>query len=107
MFALAAVVVAWSILVMRRAGTTIEPGGTPSAPVSNGPFCHSRNPMYLALLLALAAFAPLLDSRWLIATALLLLLLLDSLVIPREEQLLLKLFGAEVTAYCRRVRRWL
>ena len=105
-FATAAALAAWAIRVMRRAGTTIQPGGTPDALVSDGPFRRSRNPLYVALVLALAAFAPLLDSLWFAGAAILLFAVIDRRVIPREERLLSALFGCEYAAYGKRVRRW-
>lgn len=96
-----------ALTLMRRAGTTYDPVGTPTVLVTAGPFRYSRNPLYLALLLTLAAFAALLNSVWLILAMPVLFLLLNTLVIPREEATLNQLFGAAYAGYCGRVRRWL
>lgn len=75
--------------------------------VTTGVYRFSRNPMYLAMLLLLAAW-----GLWLgnIASWLLLPLsvwLLNTLQIKPEERVLRARFGREFEDYARRVRRWL
>ena len=91
---------------MKRAGTNIRPDQPTLAIVTDGPFRWTRNPLYLALLCALAGFGWLLDSAWMLLLVPVLALLLDRLVIVREEARLLAQFGDDYRAYCRRVRRW-
>jgi len=61
----------------------------------------------MALLLILGAVAMVFDSLWFILLIPLLMVLLSSMVIPREERALATAFGSQYTDYCRRVRRWL
>lgn len=97
----------WGLLTFRRAGTTHEPNGQAMALLTTGPFRFSRNPLYLALTAFLAGFGLMLDSAWVLMGAPVLALLLDRLVIPREEARLGAQFGEAYQAYLRRVRRWL
>jgi protein-S-isoprenylcysteine O-methyltransferase Ste14 len=103
---LAAVLAAWGIWVMKRHGTAIEPGRIPTRLVTTGPFRFTRNPLYLALLLVFTGLAIMTNSMWLALGVGGLLLLLDRLVVAREEGVLTRAFGAEFSAYLARVRRW-
>ena len=98
---------AWGLWTFKQQGTTHEPNGVASALLTTGPFRWTRNPLYLALSCCLAGFGFLLDSAWLLGLTPLLILLLDRLVIVREEVRLRTQFGNEYVAYARRVRRWL
>lgn len=97
----------WGLLTFRRMGTTPEPNGVASALLTTGPFRWSRNPLYVGLSTLLACFGLLLDSAWMLFLVPVLVLLLDRLVIVREEARLRTQFGEAYEAYCRRVRRWL
>ena len=96
------------IVAFRRARTTVNPlkPDAASALVSGGVYRATRNPMYLGLLVTLIGWA-----AWLSNPAALLFLPIFVLYINRfqivpEERALLKLFGAEYTAYRRSVRKW-
>ena len=107
LFLAAGLLAVWAVVVMTRHRTTVEPGRVPTTLVSSGPFRFSRNPIYLAFVLMCASIGVIIDSAWLPVTAALLLLLLDRLVIAREEVVIAAEFGEEYAAYRRRVRRWL
>jgi len=96
----------WGVLTFKRQGTTPDPNGVASALLTTGPFRWSRNPLYLALSSTLAWFGLLLDSAWMLLLTPVLVLLLDRLVIAREEIRLRTQFGEAYRAYTRRVRRW-
>ncbi len=97
----------WGLLTFKRRGTTHEPNGVASALLVTGPFRWSRNPLYVALSALLAGFGFLLDSGWILGLVPALVLLLDRLVIVREELRLRAQFGDDYQAYTRHVRRWL
>ncbi|MCE1205194.1 MAG: isoprenylcysteine carboxylmethyltransferase family protein [Holophagaceae bacterium] len=97
----------WGLLIFRRMGTTPEPNGVASALLTSGPFRWTRNPLYLGLATLMVCFGILLDSAWVLGQAPVLVLLLDRLVIVREEARLRAQFGEAYEAYARRVRRWL
>ena len=107
LFALAVALGAWSLLLFRRAQTSPLPFGTPTALLTAGPFRRSRNPLYLALALALAGFAAVLDNGWILASVAVLLVALDRLIVPGEERRLRELFGERYLDYSGRVRRWI
>jgi protein-S-isoprenylcysteine O-methyltransferase Ste14 len=93
-----------------RAGTTANPMEPTrvSRLVVNGIYRHTRNAMYLALLLALIAWGVWLGNL----VALLLVagsfvLVMNRWQIQPEERALEALFGEEFRAYKRQVRRWL
>lgn len=92
-----------------RARTTVNPLQPQAASrlVTSGIYRHSRNPMYLALLLALLGW-----SAWLGNAAALLLiplfvLAMNRLQIRPEERALESLFGDAFRSYARKVRRWI
>ncbi len=107
LLAIAAGLGAWSIVLFHRERTTYLPFGAPQALLTAGPFRWSRNPLYVALGLALAGFAALLDNGWILICVPLLLCALNLFIIPGEEVRLREVFGASYVAYCARVRRWL
>ncbi len=97
----------WGIVEMKMRQTPIKPGLCPTRLVTTGPFRFTRNPLYLALLLVLAAIAIIKNSMWLVLGTGALLLLLDRYIVIREEAAIANAFGAEYSAYVARVRRWL
>lgn len=91
-----------------RSGTTIDPstpGGTTL--ITSGPNGITRNPMYLGLAGALAAYAIWRRSTLALIPAALLVLTLDRIQVPREEAVLRKRFGAEYERYVSSTPRWL
>lgn len=108
--ALVGVVIALAgVMAFRANKTTINPL-TPSASstvVSGGVYRFSRNPMYLGLLLALAACAIYLSNA---VAALLLpafIAYMNQFQIKPEERALLAKFGSQFAHYMGTVRRWL
>jgi protein-S-isoprenylcysteine O-methyltransferase Ste14 len=97
----------WGLLTFKRMGTTPEPNGVATALLTSGPFRWTRNPLYLGLAILLVCFGVLLNSAWMLGLTPVLVLLLDRLVIVKEEQRLRAQFGEEYEGYSRRVRRWL
>lgn len=91
----------------RRLRTPAEPWKPTARLATGGIYRYTRNPMYLALLLLLAAAGLLSDALWPLLALPLLGLTLQRGVVLREERYLARRFGAEYEAYRRRVRRWL
>ena len=93
----------------RGARTTVHPTRPEhsSALVTTGIYRRTRNPMYLALLLALLAFAALLGKVRSHALSAVIVLYIDRFQIGPEERVLRSLFGEEFERYCERVRRWI
>ncbi len=92
----------------RRSTTTVDPRYPERAStlVSGGVYRYTRNPMYLGMLLCLAALFIYLRS---LPTALLLpcfVLYMNRFQIAAEERAMAALFGEAYAAYRERVRRW-
>jgi protein-S-isoprenylcysteine O-methyltransferase Ste14 len=107
LFCAALALIGWALLALVKAGNDPRPDRPDAAMVASGPFRISRNPIYLGFLLAMAGFALRWGDLWgwlaLVAGH----LLLDRLVVAREEAYLSTRFGAAYDAYRGQVRRWL
>lgn len=99
--------IGWAVLVLVRAGNDPRPDRPDAAMVQAGPYRFSRNPIYLGLLVAMAGFALRWGDLWGWLALPLGHLLLDRLVVAKEEAYLATRFGAAYDAYRSRVRRWL
>ena len=98
---------AWALWLMARHRTALLPGGSTRTILDRGPFRVSRNPLYLGLIALDVALALLWPSFWALAfTPFGIWGLWWGAIVPEEHYLDAK-FGAEYTAYCGRVRRWL
>jgi protein-S-isoprenylcysteine O-methyltransferase Ste14 len=87
--------------------TTINPNGTTTTVVRNGPYRYSRNPMYLSLTLIYLAVNVALNAWWGLLLLIPLLVVVQKGIIEREEQYLTRKFGEEYLNYKAQVRRWL
>ena len=97
-----------SVYSFRKASTTILPAGRPTtAIVENGPYRFTRNPMYVAMSCAYIGLSLLLNTVWALLLLPMVVIVVDRLVIRREERYLADKFGEPYRAYCARVRRWL
>lgn len=90
-----------------RKGARAEPWRGTDVMVSGGIYRVTRNPMYLGFFLAYAGLALLLRSPAAGLMLIPLFLVMDRLVVAREEAYLARRFGAGYEAYRRKVRRWL
>ena len=95
------------IITFARAHTAIIPHKSASAMVTHGPYRFTRNPMYLGLTIVYLGTTLLMLSHWPLILLPLVLIALFVSVIRKEERYLTDAFGAEYTAYCGRVRRWI
>jgi protein-S-isoprenylcysteine O-methyltransferase Ste14 len=87
--------------------TTKDPYGQPAALVTIAPFTFTRNPMYLGLTIILFGFAIFFFSPAMLLAPLVFFVVIDRVIIPKEEQALERSFGSSYLDYQRRVRRWL
>lgn len=87
--------------------TTIIPHDRARSLVTFGPYRVTRNPMYVGLTLVYLGVCLLANTVWPVPFLALPLWVLETKVIPFEEQTLTQVFGSEYTAYAARVRRWL
>lgn len=92
-----------------RAHTTVNPHRPERAStlVTSGIFRVTRNPMYLALALALTALAVWIGFPWSLIGVAAFVVYIDRFQIRPEERVLTARFGDEYRKYQARVRRWL
>jgi protein-S-isoprenylcysteine O-methyltransferase Ste14 len=90
-----------------RSKTRAEPWRGASFLVAAGAYRFTRNPMYLGMVMAGLAVALGLSSIGAAVGALLAGLIVDRIVIRREEAYLTRHFGDDYRAYLTQVRRWL
>lgn len=94
-------------VTQKRAGTDPIPFNPSTCIVAHGPYRFSRNPMYIGLALWTLGIAFLVDCVWMLLAVPIGLVVIDRLVITREERYLERKFGEEYLNYKRRVRRWI
>jgi protein-S-isoprenylcysteine O-methyltransferase Ste14 len=96
-----------AMVSFRRAGTSMVPMNPTTALVTSGPYRFTRNPMYLGMAFLYVAFAFAFGVIWALAFLPPVLVIVDRLVIAREEPYLEREFGQAYRDYKARVRRWL
>ena len=107
-FVVAAALVIGAVLgALRRTATSTNPVDEPTALLASGPFALSRNPLYLAYVLAVLGCALASGSWAALLCPLVCFSVLNWLIIPIEERALRRAFGDEYERYRRSVRRWL
>ena len=94
-------------ITQKRAGTDPIPFNPSTRIVSHGLYRLTRNPMYLGFALCTFGLGILVDSVWMLLAVPIGLILIDRIVITREERYLERKFGEEYLSYKRRVRRWI
>lgn len=93
--------------LFRRLGTNVRPTQPTSLIATTGPYRWTRNPMYLGMALIYAALAIGLDGPIALALLPLVLIVIQTQVIAREERYLEAKFGDDYRRYKAEVRRWL
>lgn len=91
----------------RQAGTPAKPWQPTTGIVTDGVYAWSRNPMYLAMVLAYVAVAVAADSVITLVLVVPLVIVVQFGVILREERYLEGRFGHAYRNYKRSVRRWI
>lgn len=97
----------WGIVTFTRHDTAIIPNHPASLVVTAGPYKITRNPMYAGMTTLYLGGSFLLDTWWAFALLPVVVLIIDRQVIAREERYLSSAFGAEYSAYTKKVRRWI
>ena len=93
--------------IFLRRGTAIIPYKPASQLVTSGIYRWTRNPMYLALALIYAGIAVYLNALLALVLLPLVLAIIQTQVITREEAYLERAFGSQYIAYKKRVRTWI
>ncbi len=96
-----------SIMQFKKMKTTIHPFGNPSKLITTAAFSYSRNPVYLGLLLLLAAQSVYGNTVLGFSGMVAFFVVIDNVIIPKEEKLLKQLFKKDYTKYADTVARWI
>ncbi len=94
-------------VTQKWAGTDSIPFNPTTRIVAHGLYRFSRNPMYIGFALWTLGLAILVNSAWKLLAVPIGLVLVDRIIITREERYLERKFGEEYLHYRRHVRRWL
>ena len=106
--ALAGLAVAvWGFRTLKAAKTTIDVHKVSSTLVVGGPYGRSRNPLYVALILLYLGISLGFGLLWPLLTLVPAIVLVQILVVQREEARLEAWFGQDYMDYKARVRRWI
>jgi protein-S-isoprenylcysteine O-methyltransferase Ste14 len=92
--------------LFRRLHTNVKPSQPATTLVTSGLYRRTRNPMYLGMSLLYAGPALILDSILALLLLPIVLIVIQTQVIAREERYLEGRFGDDYRSYRQRVRRW-
>jgi protein-S-isoprenylcysteine O-methyltransferase Ste14 len=73
----------------------------------SGPYCYTRNPMYIGRFFLILGFVVMTWNPYLVAGYVVLFAIYAQLRVGREEPRLRQLFSTDYEHYCSEVRRWL
>lgn len=90
-----------------RAGTGLVPFRDVKVLVTHGLYAHTRNPMYLAMVLILVGVAITVGALSALIVPPLFMAIIEWRYVRPEEAMLRELFGDDYAAYRARVRRWI
>ncbi len=107
LLSIAGIIAASAFMVLHRQRTPFNPYKATTRVVQKGAFRFTRNPMYLSLVLLLAAIALLVNAFSFVIMTILFVVIISRGVIQPEEEYLEEKFGDEYRRYMDRVRRWL
>jgi protein-S-isoprenylcysteine O-methyltransferase Ste14 len=96
----------WGMGTFVMARTAVFPNQPARALVRHGPYRFTRNPMYVGLTLLYVGTALIANLVWPFVLLPVVILVMTTMIIRREEAYLRRAFGAEYDGYCAGVRRW-
>ncbi|MGH2509637.1 MAG: methyltransferase family protein [Ktedonobacteraceae bacterium] len=96
----------WAFLTFRQAGTSPNPTRATTTLALQGPYTLTRNPMYLAMGMVCIGISLLVNMLWPLLSVPAVLVIVDRVVIRKEERYLEAKFGDGYRQYKSRVRRW-
>ena len=98
----------WTLIIgIAHAPKAVRLGLVPSVLITDGPYRFTRNPMYVAELASWLGWALFFGSRAVFLGCIALLLVVNLVLVPREERTLEAAFGQAYLMYKKRVPRWL
>lgn len=75
--------------------------------INTGIYKHSRNPIYLAIIILNVGLSLIFNSLWILIDSLVIAILLDHFLIKKEEKFLENKFGYLYKEYKNKVRKWI
>jgi protein-S-isoprenylcysteine O-methyltransferase Ste14 len=105
--ALGIALMTWAVRTFNAAGTNVDVRQPSTKVVSDGPYRYSRNPIYVAMALIVLGAAIWLNSLWILFSLVIILPVIETGVIRREEGYLERKFGKQYSDYKESVRRWI
>lgn len=97
----------WAIRIFAVEGTEIKPTSSANKKlVTRGPFLHTRNPMYLGVIMVTLGIAFAVGTFPFFVVPLATFFLVNIVFVPFEEAKMERQFGDAYRAYKKRVRRW-
>lgn len=100
-------IASWAKYLYTRHATSYNPDDTPAVLITNSIYGLSRNPIYIALVLAFFGISLILCLSYFILGTLLLFLVLSKWIIPHEEEELRRIFSQAYLHYESTVPKWL
>jgi protein-S-isoprenylcysteine O-methyltransferase Ste14 len=98
----------WTLIIgIAHAPKAVRLGLVPSVLVTDGPYRFTRNPMYVAELALWLGWTLFFGSLSVFLGCIALLLVMNLVLVPREERTLEAVFGQAYLMYKKRVPRWL
>jgi protein-S-isoprenylcysteine O-methyltransferase Ste14 len=98
----------WTLIIgIAHAPDAVRLGLVPSVLITDGPYRFTRNPMYVAELALWLGWALFFGSLAVFLGCIALLLVVNLVIVPREERSLEAAFGQAYLMYKKRVPRWL
>ncbi|MCY7271548.1 MAG: isoprenylcysteine carboxylmethyltransferase family protein [Sphingomonas bacterium] len=101
------VLIALALGLFRSSGTRPEPWQPASSLVRRGIYRFTRNPMYLSMAMLSLGIAMVFASLAGAVLSLAAMIIIDRVIVRREEAYLMRRFGADYIDYMAKVRRWL
>jgi protein-S-isoprenylcysteine O-methyltransferase Ste14 len=98
---------AFAAAIFQARDTTKNPYGDPGTFVVQAPYTWTRNPMYLGITTVLLGFAIFFGSIVMLLAPIAFFIVIDRMVIPREEETMERIFGQQYVDYKNQVRRWI
>lgn len=106
-FFLGGILPIWAFRTFRFEGTEIDPlSETNHKLITHGPYCLTRNPMYLGLVVVALGMAIWVGAWPMLAAPVAAFVTANFAHIPFEEAKMRRQFGEAFDAYAGRVRRW-
>jgi protein-S-isoprenylcysteine O-methyltransferase Ste14 len=96
-----------AIYILLRARTPVDPYKPTTKIVTDGLFRFSRNPIYVSDMLLYVGLSLALNAWWALALTPVVVWIMNTGVIAREEVYLEHKFGNDYRQYKQQVRRWL